>query len=76
MPDCDSEKEKSSQVVSNKSNVELIFDNNLLTFKSIIQDFEKNKNLGLTFSIFPENASFIIGSNSSNDRGEVILIKE
>jgi len=53
---------------------EIIFDQNQLDFKTIIQAFETNKNKNFTFKIIPESSDFVIGSNSSFDRGEVIKI--
>jgi hypothetical protein len=54
---------------------EMLLDNNSFTFKEIITFLEENKNNGYTFKIIPEKVSFMIGSNSSNDRGEVIEIR-
>lgn len=62
------------QVFLEKSRTEIIFDQNHLDFKTIIQAFETNKNKGYTFKILPKSANFFIGSNSSFDRGEVIEI--
>lgn len=59
---------------SKKPNVEIIFDQNYLDFKTIIETFETNKNKGFTYKIIPQSADFMIGSNSSFDRGEVIKI--
>ena len=53
---------------------EIIFDQNELDFKTIIQAFEANKNNGFTFKIIPKSSDFMIGSDSSFDRGEVIKI--
>lgn len=53
-------------------NVEIIFDNHSCSFQSIIDFMQRHKNKGFTFKILPENSRFVIGSNSSNDRGEVI----
>jgi GT2 family glycosyltransferase len=53
---------------------EIIFDQNRLDFKTIIQAFESNKNSGFTFKIIPKSSDFLIGSDSSFDRGEVIKI--
>jgi GT2 family glycosyltransferase len=53
---------------------EIIFDQNQLDFKTIIQAFETNKNKNFTFKILPQSSDFVIGSNSSFDRGEVIKI--
>ncbi|HOZ76264.1 MAG TPA: glycosyltransferase family 2 protein [Flavobacterium sp.] len=57
-------------------NTELIFDNTALRFKTIIAMMEQLKDSGLTFKILPQNSRFFIGSNNSNDRGEVIKISE
>ena len=56
-----------------KENTQVIFDANSLTFKEIIAHMSTSeKNKGLTFKILPKNSNFIIGSNSSKNRGEVI----
>ncbi|MEW5676138.1 glycosyltransferase family 2 protein [Flavobacterium enshiense] len=64
-----------SQANSSEKHVEILLDNNSFSFKEIISFLEKNKNRGFTFKIIPEAAFFMIGSNSSNDRGEIIEIK-
>lgn len=53
---------------------EIILDANCISFKEIISFIERNKNKSYTFKILPPNSNFIIGSNSSNDRGEVIVL--
>ncbi len=63
-----------TQSFSENKNIEIIFDNNYINFKTIIQTMQKAKTNKFTFKILPKNTNFIIGSNSSNDRGEVILI--
>lgn len=60
---------------SPKKKIEILLDNHSFSFKKIIAFMEKNKNEGFTFKIIPENTSYCIGSNSSNDRGEIIKIK-
>ncbi len=57
-----------------KTNTEIIFDQNYLDFKAIIQSLEAYKNRGLTFKIVPQSSDYVIGSNSSFDRGEVLKI--
>lgn len=55
---------------------EIIFDANSMSFKEIItviSESEKNKNF--TFKILSKNSNFILGSNSSKSRGEVIPFK-
>lgn len=63
-----------TQSFSENKTAEIIFDQNYLDFKTIIQAFEVNKNKGYTFKILPESSDFVIGSNSSFDRGEVVNI--
>ncbi len=53
-------------------NIEIIFDTNDWSFKSIIDFMESHQSKWLTFKILHNDSTFIIGSNSSNDRGEVI----
>jgi GT2 family glycosyltransferase len=59
-----------------KKQIEILLDNNSFSFKEIIAFLEENKNQGFTFKIIPKKASFMIGSNSSNDRGEIVKISE
>ena len=61
-----------TQSFSKNQNTEIIFDQNHLDFKTIIEAFETYKNKGFSFKIAPKNAGFLIGSNSSYDRGEII----
>jgi GT2 family glycosyltransferase len=63
-----------SLIGSPEKNTEIIFDNNYCSYKSIIESFEILKNSKFTFKILPKNTNFILGSNNSNDRGEVIKI--
>jgi GT2 family glycosyltransferase len=67
------ERQKNIQFESKNTRTEIIFDQNYIDFKTIIQTFEANKNGGFTFKILPQSADFIIGSNSSFDRGEVVV---
>lgn len=53
---------------------EIIFDHNYLDFKTMINAMEANKNKTFTFKIIPKSSHFMLGSNSSFDRGEVIEI--
>ena len=55
---------------------EFIIDLNSVSFQQAIHFMETNKKKNHTFKLLPPNSNFIIGSNSSNDRGEVILLKE
>jgi GT2 family glycosyltransferase len=59
-----------------RTGTEIIFDQNYIDFKLIIQTLEMNKSCGFTFKILPKSADFIVGSNSSFDRGEVVKISD
>lgn len=61
---------------SARLSTEIIYDQNHLDFKTIIQSFENNKNKGFTFKIIPKSSRFMLGSNSSFDRGEIIPISD
>lgn len=54
------------------SNKELIFDVDSFSFKEIIAFMEQNKANNLTFKNYIKSSTFCIGSNNSNDRGEII----
>ncbi len=75
LSDSTSENSINSLAKSLGETVEIIYDNNYLTFKSIIESFEQNKNKGFTFKILPQRSEFMIGSNSCNDRGEFISLE-
>jgi GT2 family glycosyltransferase len=62
-----------SSIENYNSNIEYILDNNHLSFKSIIEIMSNTpKNCSATFKILPKNSNFIIGSNSSKSRGDII----
>jgi len=65
-----------SLTIGSNKNVEIIFDNHFWSFKSIIKFMEEYKNSKCTFKILPMNSDFIIGSNNSNDRGQIIKIEK
>lgn len=58
-------------IPSKDKGAEIILDNELLPFGEIIAIMERNKKC-VTFKIRPSGCNFIIGSNSSNDRGQVV----
>jgi GT2 family glycosyltransferase len=63
-----------AQSFSQNLQTEIIFDQNFLDFKTIIEVMQANKTGYNTFKILPKSADFLIGSNSSFDRGEVVEI--
>ena len=61
-----------SQSILKTNKTEFILDTNYISFKDSISFFQDNKHKNATFKLIPAHSNFIIGSNSSNDRGEVI----
>lgn len=56
-----------------QANTQVILDANYLSFKQIIACMSASeKNQNITFKILPKNSNFMIGSNSTKNRGEVI----
>ncbi|WP_322874171.1 glycosyltransferase family 2 protein [Aquimarina sp. ERC-38] len=64
-----------SEIIKEEKNIEIIFDAACLSFSEIIQVMQKNASPFITFKIKPPEQNFIIGSNSSTGRGEVIILK-
>ena len=63
-----------SQINSVTDNTEIIFDANILSYKEIIDQLSHfGKREALTFKIIPNNSNYIIGSNNSFSRGEVVV---
>lgn len=57
------------------SNIEIVFDTNSITYKDLINFMNLNKSKNLTFKNYIPNSKYLIGSNNSIDRGEIIHIK-
>ena len=68
------ENELNSLQAESGKHVEIIFDNNNLPFKSIISQMEKYHKSRFIFRILPRESNFFIGSDNSNDRGEIMHI--
>ncbi|WP_289662480.1 glycosyltransferase family 2 protein [Flavobacterium panacagri] len=69
------EKMVNSCLILKGKKAEIILDNHYISFKKCIEIIETLKDKKVTFKIFPKNAGFIIGSNSRNDRGQIIKIE-
>ena len=63
---------QNSKTKTNSNATAYILDTYSISYKKAIAILERNKNKTATFKIIPNSSNFIIGSNSSNDRGEVI----
>jgi GT2 family glycosyltransferase len=59
---------------NSEERIEFIIDLNTISYKKAIQLMEANINDHCTFKMLLPNANFLIGSNSSNERGEVIFL--
>lgn len=57
--------------IEDKKHTEIILDNHFVDIKSCIQIFEKQ--LGY-YKILPKSSTFILGSDSSKNRGEVMML--
>lgn len=73
--DLKTEKMVISSYVKSKAGAEIILDNEFVSFKECIAILESSRNKRFTFKIIPKNANFLIGSNNSNERGEIIEIE-
>jgi len=60
-------------ILANKPD-KLIFDINDLKYKTVFSVMEKLKNQPISFRFIPKNTNFIIGSDSNNTKGEVIVL--
>ena len=69
------EKMVNSSSIFKGKRAEIILDNQYVSFKNCIKIIETLKDKSITFKIFPKNANFIIGSDSRNDRGQIIKIE-
>lgn len=56
------------------SDSQIVFDAEAISYEGIFNLMENHKNQGNTFRIKPQKAEFIIGSDGSDSRGEVIRL--
>jgi GT2 family glycosyltransferase len=57
-----------------KGNVEFVFDLSSFNFEECITFMEQHKAKNSTFKNFLKDSCYLIGSNNSNDRGQIILL--
>lgn len=55
-------------------NIEIIFDTTTFSFAEIITFMQLNKSKKLSFKNYISSSNYLIGSNNSNDRGQIILL--
>jgi GT2 family glycosyltransferase len=68
------EKMVNSSLIFKGKTVEVILDNQHVSFRNCIKIIESLRDKSITFKIFPKSAGFIIGSDSRNDRGQIIKL--
>ncbi|WP_288983160.1 glycosyltransferase family 2 protein [uncultured Flavobacterium sp.] len=57
-----------------QKNLEIIFDTTTFSFAEIITFMQLNKSKNLSFKNYISSLNYLIGSNNSNDRGQIILL--
>ena len=57
-----------------QKNLEIIFDTTTFSFAEIITFMQLNKCKNLSFKNYISSSNYLIGSNNSNDRGQIILL--
>jgi len=57
-----------------QNNIEIIFDTTTFSFVEIITFMQLNKCKNLSFKNYISSSNYLIGSNNSNDRGQIILL--
>ena len=62
--------------MSSDSSIEILFDSNFTTFKTMIQIMVEFKDKKCTFKILSTENNFLIGSNNCNDKGDVIILSK
>ncbi|MDG2431339.1 glycosyltransferase family 2 protein [Flavobacterium sp.] len=72
--DLKTEKMVISYSVINDASAQIVIDTHAVQFKECIAFVESVKNKGLTFRILPKSTNFLIGSDNSKERGEIIKI--
>lgn len=61
-------------VNQSQKNIEIIFDTTTFSFAEIITFMQLNKTKNLSFKNYISSSNYLIGSNNSNDRGQIILL--
>src|SRR5690554_286288 len=61
--------------LTNRDTNLIVFDENFLPYKDILSKMQKYNHPTTYFKIKPKGSDFLIGSNSKNDKGEVLIIE-
>lgn len=72
--DLKKEKMVNSSLIYIGKGAEVILDNQYISFKKCIEIIKSERHKKITFKILPKTTTFLIGSDSSNDRGKIVKI--
>ncbi len=72
--DLKKEKMVNSSLIYIVKGAEVILDNQYISFKKCIDIIKTERHKKITFKILPKTTAFLIGSDSSNDRGKIVKI--
>lgn len=72
--DLKKEKMVNSSLIYIVKGTEVILDNQYISFKKCIDIIKTERHKKITFKILPKTTAFLIGSDSSNDRGKIVKI--
>lgn len=67
-------KDSICQFINENKIEQVIFDNNNQSYQEIIEQISMLKSNTMTFKIHPKNTDYILGSDSSDGKGEVIIL--
>jgi GT2 family glycosyltransferase len=73
--DWKAEKKVNLQSNSIRNGLQIILDNEFVSFKECVEIHERYRNKGVVFRIIPKDTNFSIGSDSPDDRGEIVKVK-
>jgi len=73
--DWKAEKEVNLSTNSIRKGLQIILDNEFVSFKECIEIHERFRDKRVVFRIIPKGTKFSIGSDSPNDRGEIVKVK-
>lgn len=73
--DWKAEKTVNLSPISIRNALQIILDNDCICFKECIEIIQRYSRKGIVFRIIPQKSNFLIGSDSSNDRGEILKLK-
>lgn len=68
--------EVAQQISDVKAGSEIVFDTTYVSYKDCIAMMLRFEDAGTTFKFIPKNSTFAIGSNSSEGRGDILILSQ